>query len=69
MIGVEIPSQSLSALGAATSADQGKDEPLANGERPPHLLTQYSVNTISRIGRFGGGFSTACLLIRTIAVA
>lgn len=34
-----------------------------------HLLIQYSVNMMSRIGKFAGGFNTAYSLIRTIALA
>ena len=49
--------------------DQGEDKSLSEGKCPSQRLTQYSVSKMSRIGRLAGGFKTACLLMRTMAVA
>lgn len=69
MVSVEVSSEATPTFGAPSSGYQGEYDALADGERSSHRLTQYSVKMISLIGRLAGGFSTACLLIRTIAVA
>lgn len=69
MIAVKCFPEAFSTDRASPARDQGEDKSLPKGKSPSQRLTQYSVSKISRMGKLGGGFKTACLLMRTIAVA
>ena len=67
MVCMEAFHQLGSAKVAMSSGFPSKNAPLPLVELAAHLLTQYSVRTISRIGKFAGGFSIACSLTRFTA--
>src|SRR5262249_26171293 len=57
------------ALATFSSGDPSEDPTLSSVEATVHRITQYSVIMTSRIGKFDGGFRTACSLTRFIAFA
>jgi hypothetical protein len=44
MISMKAPSKLFPTPLAPATRKESKDEPLPTAEKPPHLLTQYSVN-------------------------
>lgn len=69
MIGVKTLWQLRATGFALASGQKSKNSSLTLVEKPLQRFSRYSVSMMSRIGRFAGGLSVACSLIRTIAVA
>ena len=69
MVRVETFHQLGSAKVAMSPSHPCKNAFLSLAELATHLLTQYSVRTISRTGRLDGGFRIACSLTRFTAAA
>lgn len=68
MVGVESAGQGISALSAFSAAPHRQDQPLAEREKAPQWLTQYSVSLMSPTGSASGGTRRAILFTRASTV-
>lgn len=59
MVGMKITTQFFATVLAPSPSDKKKHSSLHSREQSFHLLIQYSVRSISLVGRFAGGSNLA----------